>query len=792
MKRFILIMLIFLLFDKNISYAQSILGKITTVEGNAIAYATINLVDSVRRDKDYAITDQQGKFTLNTSAQNGDLITVSMVGFQAIEYKIAKDSISNLKNLILIMQKSDKYRIDEVVVQGKKPMIELKPGKVIYNLDNSPLVQTSSLIDILGKAPGIIVNPQDESISLNGKKVLILMDGKKTYLDGNQVYQYLNNIQAGTIEKMEMISNPSAKYDAGAIINIITKKSKSNGWNSSLSNVSGMGKEPDLRVNGSINYRDDKVAITAALGTNFDRSPGRGSESQNAASYYLNQSFTSMTKSNGFYGRASLDFFLSKKSTLGLVYSRNQYIKNKISNSRTDRQPVDALLDHFTDINHIKNKSRRNLYSLNFNTVFSDKKKLMINADYSVSNSIGDNSFTTELNNNLYKRRLNDLDFRNKLFSYTMDYEDQWFDKFNIEAGAKISDFRTNNINIFNTIGQIDGQMPAKQHDDFKYYENIYAGYININTALSKKMSIQAGLRAEITDTKGNSVSLDSIRNFDYFDLFPSIAINYDLNKSNNFSLSYNKSISRPSFNSLNPFRYYTNIYTASEGNPYLKPAYSHSASLQYTLKSSFMFGVGYEEIKGENQIYYELDNESQLLVAKYENYGKSSAFVLGAYVPINIFKWWNVTMQAQYMHINVIKRDFKNSGPGIILNGSSVFKLPKSFLLDLSGNYRHTSAYGIYQVDPVYSLNVAVSKSFFNKKLSAKAQVVDLFSLYKFGMETNQNKILYRMDNRGRGAMYFLTLTYKFGKTAVKGSSAKSKAIGVDQRRLNETSAEN
>lgn len=790
--RFIVTIFTFLIFGVNLLIAQSITGKVKGDDGNAIAYATVNLVDSILKDKDYAIADQQGQFSFNAIVKEGDIILVSMVGFQALQYKVAKDSLSLLQNLTLVMKRSDRYRIDEVLVEGKKPMIELKPGKVIYNLDNSALVQTSSMIDILGKAPGVIVNPQDESISLNGKNVLILIDGKKTYLDGSQVYQYLNNIQAGTIEKMEMISNPSAKYDAGAVINIITKKSKTNGWNSSVSNISGIGKEPDLRVNASFNYRDDQVALTTAFGTNFDRSPGRGSESQNSPTYDLYQRFTSMTKSNGFYGRASLDFFLSKKSTLGLVYSRNQYNKNKTSDSQTERRTIGAVLEHFIDANHTKNRSHRNLYSLNFNTVFSEKKKLMINADYSISNSIGDNSFTTELNNSLYKSRLNDLDFQNKLFSYTMDYEDQWFDKFNIELGTKISDFRTDNVNIFNTITQVDSQFPAKQLDNFKYYENIYAGYFNVNTAISKKISVQAGLRTEITETKGNSVSLDSIRSFDYFDLFPSIAINYDLNKSNNFSLSYNKSINRPSFSSLNPFRYYSNIYTASEGNPFLKPAYSHSASLQYTLKSSFMFGLGYEEIKGENQVYYELDDDSQLLVSKYENYGKSSAFVLGAYFPINIFKWWSVTMQAQYMHINVTKRDFKNSGPGIILNGSSVFKLPKNYLLDLSGNYQHTSAYGIYQVDPIYSMNIGVSKPFLKKKLSVKVHAVDLFSLYKFGMETNQNKIYYRMDNRGRGAMYFLALTYKFGKTAVKGSNAKSRAIGVDQKRLNETSADN
>lgn len=759
-------------------------GKVRTADKTTIPYATVNLIDSTKATRDYAISDENGAYRIATNPQVGDILVVSVVGFESLVHPLETTLSENPIDLIL--KKADKNTIDEVVVTAKKPLIESRLGKLTYNVENTPLVQTSSVIDILGKAPGVFTNPQTESVTLNGKKVLVLTDGRKTYLDGAQLYQYLNNLQAGTIEKIELINNPSAKYDAGAVINIITKKDKSHGWNASLTNSSGYGKQPETKSSGFFNYRNKHLALTASIGGNYDKSPTTGSLIQETNDYRLDQRFNSLSKNDGLFGKVSLDYFLNTKHTLGIAYSRNQTGRDNISRSSSNRQDIGLDLKNFRDINLTDNSFYRDLYSVNYTAALGENKKLLVNADYSGSNSGGNNHYETRLGDNLYRNTLNDLSLDNNLFSANVDYEDLWLERFGIEIGGRVTNISTNNESIFRTENGAGSQMPEYQEDRFNYHENVYAGYMTVSTELGDKVEAQVGIRGEYTKTEGNSLSmgLNSPRN--YFDLFPSISVDYALNNNHMFTVSFDKSIDRPSFRTLNPFRYYSDIYSASEGNPYLNPAYNYEGSLQYMFKRKYVFTAGYEQIRGDNQQYYVQDPETETLVSRYENYGRTSMFVLGAYVPVDFTKWWTTRFQVQLLQLSVQKDDFNKSGPGLMANTSSTFKLPKSYFIELVTTYQYASAYGIYKIDPVYAFNVSASKSFFENKFAVKAQALDVGSLYRWHASTTQNNVFYNGRSRGRGAMYMLSLTYKIGKSTVKGSNAKSKSLGSDQSRAN------
>lgn len=761
--------------------AQTISGKVSTENNVQVSYATLTLLDSAKKPIDYAISSENGYFLISKNIEKGYYISVSAVGFQA--QTLDKGKFGD--TMIIILTRSDENTIGEVVVTASKPLIEAKIGKIIYNVENTPLVKTSSITEILGKAPGVTVDIMSESIKLNGKQVLILMDGRKTYLEGGQVYQYLNNLQAGTIEKIELINNPSAKYDAGAIINIITKKDKAHGWNASLSSTLGHGKEPEIKGNGVFSYRNKSIALTTSLGANYDKSPVSGYSLQESPTYRMDQNYNALTTNNGVNGRVALDYFLNKKHTLGLVYSHNNSTHEKASKNTSDRKNSGNSLLNYLDDNQLDNLTNRNLYSLNYTAQLGGQKKISFNTDYNVSNTEGDNRYYTSLNNNLFRDRNNTLDLDNHLLATTLDFEDVWKDKYQIELGLKTTDISTKNINLFKTINGVGSSTPEYQEDRFNYDENVYGGYFTISTQLGAKVGAQIGLRGELTSIQGRSLLSDDINKREYFDLFPTVAINYALHQNHVLIFGYNKSINRPSFRSLNPFRYYSDIYSASEGNSYLKASYSHEAALQYILKSKYMFTLGYMQENGQVNSYLEQDPNSEVLILKYENYGKATGIVLGADIPVKFAKWWNSKIQLQLAQVSIEKESFKENGPAISSNIASTFKLPKAYSVELTNNFTYSTVQGIYKVAPSYYMNLSIAKSFANNKLSARLHALDMFNLYKFKATTTQNNIFSLDRNQGRGAMYLLSLTYRFGKTTVKASDAKSKSIGEDANRF-------
>lgn len=762
---------------------SQIRGKLKSDSSVPVAYANIKLLDSVGILKDYAISDDSGNFVIKTESKEGYLLSISAVGFELLEHKLNSREDNPFIELVLTPAK---YTLEEVTVTSSKPLIESRLGKLIYNVENGPILQTSSGIDLLSKAPGVITDLQNQSISLNGKKVLVLIDGRRTYLDGAQLFQYLNNIQGGTIEKIEIINNPSAKYDANAIINIITKKDKTHGWNALITNHTGYRRQPDTKTSVAFNYRTKYIALSTTMGGNFDKSPSQGSLFQKTIDNTLDQKFNALTQNKGIFGKLSLDYFLDKKQTLGLAYARNQYDNKTFSESISDQENSVKGLRTLMDHNTSDKEFYRDLYSINYTAKFSSDNKLAFNADYTKSNTLGDNQYVTTFKDSIYRRTLNNLSLDNKIFSSSIDYEALCFEKYNFEGGVRISNIQTDNFNTFNTQNGFGSNFPEYQNDTFHYDENVYAGYVTISRDVGENIEMQLGLRGEYTHTAGRSETLEATNKSKYFNLFPTFSIDYAINPNHKFTISFDKSIERPSFRMLNPFRYYNDIYNASEGNPFLKPAYSYEGVLQYLLGKKYVFTLSYEHINGEAQQYFLQDKENNITISKYENYGQTKMFVVGGHIPVSITKWWDARFQTQLLYLSLKKEDFSKGGPGVTLNTNSTFKLPKKYFLELSSTFQYASAYGIYKLDPIYAFNLSASKSFFNEKLSVKINASDLGSLYRWHSSTTQNNIFYDGRSRGRGTMYTIVLSYKLGKTTIRGANAKSKSLGADQGRSN------
>lgn len=776
-----LTVLFFILIATN-SHAQRIAGRVLSSE-SPIVYATVELQDSSGTTKDYALTDDQGGFEIKSAIQPGERISVSVVGYSTFEMNY--DASTDWKDLKINLIPADENTIDEVVVRGNPPLIEPGIGKLTYNVQSTPQIQTSSTVDVLARAPGMQVDIMNKSISMNGKSnILVLMDNKRIYMTGAELYDFLNNLSASTVQKIELINSPSAKYEASAVINIILKKNQNHGWNGTFSTVGGHGREPDVNSRLTMNYRNEKIAFSGSVGGNFDRQPVDGWETYVFDEYSLDQSFESLTENLGGNVRVALDYFIDSTSTLGALYQRTQSRADKNVMSLTDRLNSDQSMIHLIDDNNLISDNGRDLFTLNYSKNFSEKRTLMLNADYSIKNNTGDNRFLTARNQQLFRNRLNDVELSDKLFAATVDYQDVLFKKYALELGARVTDIRTENSNIFDTENGEGSNIPEYQSDSFNYSENVYAGYANISTELSDHVGLQLGLRGEYTTLTGESISMNETNNRDYFTLLPNVTFNYVVNQNHNLSLSYNKSINRPSFRNLNPFRYYSDIYSASEGNPLLNPSFSHELTLQYLLNRKYVFVVIYEDERNVNEISLQQDIDSEVMISRFENYGASKVIGLQAQVPFAFTKWWTNTFQGIIAHTSTEKTDYRNSGGAYSANLISTIKLPKGYYFEATGNYMYAPAQRIFRVDPNYYANFSVSKSFLNSNLSTKFHVLDAFSSYAFRARTSQQGLVLDAFNQGRGRMLMLSLTYKFGSNKIRGSRTKSNSLGDDYSR--------
>ncbi|WP_343564157.1 TonB-dependent receptor family protein [Sphingobacterium sp.] len=764
--------------------AQTVSGIIYSKKDNSpVAFATVRIIDNLNNLKNYSITSETGFFIINSKAAPGDSVNITAVGFKP--YKFSLDANDKSSEIKIYLDPSSQSILKEVVVARDKPIIESKIGKLIFNVENSPQIQTSSVIELLGRAPGVWVDPMSQNISLNGKQnVLMLIDNRRIYLSGQQAFQYLNNISASSIQKVELINTPSAKYNAEAVINILTKRDKKLGWNGSFSTSSGYRKVPDLSGSSIVNYRSKKLAVTASFGVNYDKGPSKGINIQENNSFSRRQDYYSLLKSSGGYGKIGIDYYADSINTFGFTYTYNLSNSNKKFHSVTELQDFGNSTLQLEDNNILKSDFNRNLLSFNYTRQYNQKKRIMLNADYSFRNVNGDNTFSTVKNQAPFRNRLNDLTTNSSLLTTEIDFTNMWKEKYEIEMGTRVTNVKTKNINIFNNENGVESNLPLKEDDRFNYLENVFAGYINVTAQFNKKSGMQLGMRGEYTRTSGESISLNEKNVSDYVTLLPNIAFNFVPNPNHNFTLAYNKAINRPNFKNLNPFRYYNDIYSATEGNPMLKPSVSHNISFQYFAKQKYVFSAFYGIYLDQNEIFLRQDTLNDVLVSRMENYGKSNALGLQAQIPFKLFKWWTNAVKFQTGYLTTKKEGFSREGTFIFSNLTSTFVLPKQYNIELNSTFNYTPVQGIYKLDPSYYFNLSASKAFLNNKLAAKIHALDFLSTFRYRSRTTQNGQYYDTRNRGRGAMFMLSANYRFGKTSVKGANAKSKSLGEEANR--------
>jgi iron complex outermembrane recepter protein len=686
-------------------------------------------------------------------------------------------------------------KTDSVTVFSKKPFIENRVDKTVLNIDNRPTAAGQNALELLKAAPGVVVDG-NENIQMGGKNgVQILIDGRNTQLSNQDIAQLLKTIEAGNIKEIELITNPSAKYDAAGnagIINIKLKKSLTNGFNGNI--TLGYQQATHTRENGNttLNFRKNKINWYATAGiSNGNQNTIANNDRTTTTKNYSQRSVESdIYRSNNI--RTGVDYAINKKSTIGLLFMNNYHKTTMDNNSNTLLQQMGSADTNVTTRSLAPFLNQRSNVNLNYKYSHNNQE-LNVDVDYANFNSSLYNNVTNTLRNQANVKfgesaLQNNVDVRIQITSAKIDYSKKLAHNANIEMGAKMVVSNTkNNLQVLNASNNNFLQDTGKTNL-FNYTENINAAYINYNKEI-KKFTIQAGLRAEQTKVFATSTNLKNqqINNPDtsYINLFPTLFVQYKLSDKHQLGINIGKRIDRPSYQDQNPFIYVLDAFNTEVGNPYLIPQISYGVEVSYTYKYASSIKLKYSQTNNHiEQLTYQ--NETNTVMVP-QNSGNRKMLNLSFSTPLQPTKWWNAYVSAEpyWQQYNTII-----SGYGVNTNitQSSIgfngyvgnwFTLKNNWKAELSGWFNYQNTTTIYTSKPIGSINLGASKTLLNNKATLRCSINDVFNTQRWQQtttNTNLNILTYR---KWESRNISLSFTYRFGNAKIK--EARSRQTGSE-----------
>ncbi|HTQ26977.1 MAG TPA: outer membrane beta-barrel protein [Puia sp.] len=783
--------------------AQHITGMVKDNQGKILAGASLSL----KKAKDSSVlklgvTNNSGAYDFYGMPSGKYFVSVSHVGFSngySAVFEVEGTSKTNLPDILLSKATGN---LKEVVVTSSKPIIEVKADKVVMNVENSINAVGQDALELLRKSPGVMLD-KDDNISMNGKNaVQIYIDGRPTPLTGKDLSEYLKTIQSSSIESIELISNPSAKYDAagnGGIINIKLKKNKSFGTNGSVNAGYSIGTYPKYNAGFSLNHRDQHVNLFGNYSYNDSKNESYIDIYRTALDTLFNGQTTATTKSKTHNFKAGMDYYINKKSTIGLVVNGTFSDNNINTYSHT---PISYIPSGEVDkilVAPNSTASTRNNINANLNYRYADTSghELNMDADYGYyhirSNQLQPNYFydstgTIITDSNVYNM-LAPTDIH--IYSFKTDYE-QNFMKGRLGLGFKSSYVNsTNDFQSYNVM-PYGKELDSSSSNNFVYRENINAVYANYNRKL-KFFTVQAGLRVENTNSSGHStgyhqaggyILYDSTFDRHYTDFFPSAAVTYNKNPMKQWTLNYSRRIDRPAYQDLNPFQFRLDEYTFQQGNTQLLPQYTNSIGLTYMYKYKLTATLNYSHVQDVFTQLVDTTDGAKAYITK-KNLATQDITSLNISYPFQ-FHWYSMfaNLNAYYSKFNA---DF-GAGRTIDLDvyalnfyAQNSFRLGKGWTAELSGWYTTPSIWqGTFKTKQLWSVDGGIQKSLFKGKGNIKASVSDIFNSFHWNATSNFAGQYLNAKGGFESRQLKLYFTYRFGNTQVK--AARQRKTGADE----------
>ncbi|WP_299668899.1 TonB-dependent receptor [uncultured Polaribacter sp.] len=792
--------LFFLLISYSICCQQSISGNVIDKNNIPLESVAVSLFSS--DDKKFvkaAITNPKGEFIIQNIKEGNYFLIITSLGYKDYETK-AFQLIAN-KNFGQLMLENSSEELEEIVIKTKKPMVQVLADKTVFNVQNTINAAGDSGFELLRKAPGIVIDNNDNIIVEGKTGVLFYIDGKPSILRGQDLVNFLKTLQSSDIEAVEIITQPSSKYDAegnAGIINILLKRDKTLGTNGSLASGYTQGKFARFNNSGSFNKRSKKTSLYGTLSNS-------SGESFNFLNLYRTQNNTifdakseTVNDFNNTNTRLGFDYYIDTKSTLGIILSANFNDSFSDSDSRTPITPQSQTSPDSILVAGNNTKSDfYNLYS-NINYKYDNKKGTSFNADVDFGKY---KSNRENLQPNFYYNSdetviLNEVIFFIvsptiiNLFSVRGDYE-QNFLKGKLSFGVKFSKINTENEFEFYDRKNGNDILNNNRSNDFEYDEIINAGYINFNRKF-KKVNFQVGLRVENTSSEGRLTSTQNNNNNivkrNYTDFFPSGGITYQINQKNSLALNYSTRIQRPNYQNLNPFEYKLNELSAQKGNPFLQPQYTNNIKLSHTYNYRLNTSVSYSFIKDFfAQVTEAAENNQNFINVR--NVANQKVINLGISYPSSFTKWWSY-----YVSLNASRSIYEATNPDFVgvsqnslsLYAQNTFKLPNNFRFEISGWYSSPSIWGgTYRTNSLGSLNIAVQKKFLNDKLNLRIGIDDILYTSPWSGTTQFGDLFIDGSGGSDSRQFKINLTYNFGRSEIKKLRNRNTGLEDEKSRI-------
>lgn len=754
-----------------------------------------------------AITDKEGNFSIENVKEGTYLVLATSVGhsktYSAAFTITAEQTAKNVGVLQLVPQDKN---LAAVTVVAKRPFIERKIDRTIVNVDAAISNAGTTALEVLEKSPGVTVD-KDGNISLKGKAgVTIMLDGKPAYLTGQDLTNLLRTMPSSNLDQIEIMTNPSAKYDASGtagIINIKTKKNKQKGFNGSANTSYGQGFYARNNNNVTLNYRNGKFNLFSNLGASYDR---------NFQNLYILRKFKNTTgtidrifeqnaymdrKNHNYNGKIGLDFYASKKTTIGFVANGFDALHQQDGLNTTYFYDGAKVIDSIAVAKNYEKSPWKN-GSLNFNyrhTFDSTGKELTMDADYVNYQS----SKTMDLLNKYYASAgtqsggdnlVGDLPTAVAIYTFKMDYTQPLKKGYKLEAGIKTGYVNTDNTAGYFNVVSGNKVVDLAKTNRFKYKENINAGYINLSKEI-KKWGLQGGLRVENTNNNGkqfgNPQRTDSSFTNSYTGLFPNVFVSYKANEKNQLSLSYGRRIRRPDYEDLNPFLFFIDNYTYEQGNPFLQPSIANTFEASHTYKDFLTTSINYTHTKALFTEVFEPNGNA--IVVTHRNFGSSDNASLSVSAQIPAAKWWMAIPYAEFNYSSY-NGDFASGNINVnastfTVNINNQFTFKKGWSAELSGFYRTKGIEGQIAIRPLGQVSAGVQKQVLKKKGTVKLNIRDAFRTMRPNGEINIQSTEASFSQTRDSRVVTLSLSYRFGKPLKGIKTRKSGGAGDEQSRI-------
>lgn len=746
------------------------------------------------------LASESGAFSFKAIPYADYFIEISYLGMAPFQ-----SAIFSLNQAMLPLEE---YRLSSVSadlatveVVASRPLIEVQADKTVFNVENTLNSTGTDGFELLRKAPGVIIDNNDNLI-LEGKTgVLIFINGKPSPLSGEDLTNFLRSLQSSDIQAIEIITQPSSKYDAAGnagIINIRLKKDKRLGTNGTITAGYARGKNSRYNSSVSVNNRTQKTNLFGTYSNNTGDSWSfiNLDRTQQGVRYdSQTEAIDSRTTHNS---RIGFDVFPHDNHTIGVLFNGTFYERN--SNGVTTTPIIPSGETQPEQILKAQSNINNNNFNLagNLNYRFADTlgHELTFDIDYGKYNRDRTSYQPNEYLNGEQTQQLFERNFRMitptdiDILTVKLDYSQDLFGT-KVGIGAKYSLVNTDNTFDFYDVIEGNDQFNADRSNIFLYSENINAAYINISKKWDK-WNFQAGLRAEQTVSEGDLTSTqssdeDNVKR-NYLDWFPSGGLTYTPNFNSSWALTFSRRIQRPNYQTLNPFESQIDELSFSKGNPFLQPQYTSNVKLSHTYKYRLTTSISYSYIRDFfANITDTLGSTRNFLITR--NIANQEIWNLGISYPFQVAKWWSV-----YMSVNAFHASYKGSDEKfkaidqatMSFYGQNTFTLPKGFRLEVSGWFSSPSVWGgTYLTKSMGSLDLAVQKKFLNDRLSVRLAVSDVFftSFWRADMQFGD---LY-IDGSGgwESRQGRLNISYAFGSNEVKKSRNRKTGLEDEGSRV-------